>query len=376
MPNVFISYRRSDTTAGYASWIYERLEAAFGAGHVFMDVDSLPLGIDFVEHLERPLSTTDVALVLIGPGWLEAADETGARRLDDPDDFVRIEVAAALRASLRVIPVLVDGAQMPKSRLLPDDLRALARRQALTFQRHGGAAIRDLEAAIEQAEREGEAAAKAHAEREAAAEAQAEREAAANAQAEREEQAAQRKRAFTPRAAVAPLQQQPIAGEEPTAEGVGDPQVAVTPSPSPEGLSTRGGPRLDAARAVIAALGLVAVVVMVLVLSGAFSSAAHHTTTAPVASTATRTSTTTTTPPNPTTKTYANAQVGISFAYPAIWQPLGNSTSDTVAAFGTGPGGTLTEANNTGCQLLFYRGAGPASSSQQARIAFVRQLSA
>jgi hypothetical protein len=133
MPNVFISYRRSDTTAGYASWIYERLEAAFGAGHVFMDVDSLPLGIDFVEHLERALSTTDVALVLIGPGWLEAADETGARRLDDPDDFVRIEVAAALRASLRVIPVLVDGAQMPKSRPLWEDADSVSDRAGRMF---------------------------------------------------------------------------------------------------------------------------------------------------------------------------------------------------------------------------------------------------
>src|SRR5436190_11201690 len=104
MPSVFISYRRSDTTSGYASWIYERLATVLGAEQVFMDLDSLPLGVDFVEHLERALSTATVALVLIGPAWLDAADEDGGRRLDDPRDFVRVEVAAALRASVRVIP--------------------------------------------------------------------------------------------------------------------------------------------------------------------------------------------------------------------------------------------------------------------------------
>src|SRR5579862_3057908 len=149
MPQVFISYRRSDTTSGYASWIYERLAARFGGDHVFMDVDSLPLGVDFVEHLNRALANTDVALVLIGPGWLDAADEDGNRRLDDPDDFVRIEVATALRTSGRVIPVLVDGAQMPKAELMPEDLRPLARRQALIAQRQRAAAIQDLTSAIE-----------------------------------------------------------------------------------------------------------------------------------------------------------------------------------------------------------------------------------
>lgn len=92
MPHVFISYRRSDTTSGYASWIYDRSASKFGTENVFMDMDSLPLGVDFVAHLERALSLADVALVLIGPGWLEASDERGARRLDNPHDFVRIEV--------------------------------------------------------------------------------------------------------------------------------------------------------------------------------------------------------------------------------------------------------------------------------------------
>jgi len=148
---VFISYRRTDTTSGYASWIYDKLAESFGAEQVFMDVDSLPLGVDFVEHLHRALDQTDVALILIGPGWLDAEDDSGNRRLDDLDDFVRVEVAAALRASARVIPVLVDGAQMPTSSLLPEDLRTLTRRHALTFHRQGGAAIRELLAAVHEA---------------------------------------------------------------------------------------------------------------------------------------------------------------------------------------------------------------------------------
>ncbi len=154
MPSIFISYRRADTTSGYASWIYERIEKEVGAGNVFMDIDSLPLGVDFVEYLKRVLARTDLAFVLIGPGWLDAADESGGRRLDNPEDLVRFEVAEALRLSLRVVPILVDGAQMPESDLLPDELRPLARRHALTFHRQGGAAIRDLLAAVRQVERE------------------------------------------------------------------------------------------------------------------------------------------------------------------------------------------------------------------------------
>jgi YVTN family beta-propeller protein len=149
---VFISYRRADTTPGYASWIYDRLAESLGSESVFMDIDSLPLGVDFVEQLERSLHETDVALILIGPGWLTAADDSGGRRLDDPDDFVRLEVAAALRSDARVIPVLVDGAQMPATDALPEELRFLARRQALVFTRHGGTAIRDLMKAIQEAD--------------------------------------------------------------------------------------------------------------------------------------------------------------------------------------------------------------------------------
>src|SRR5579875_3914055 len=150
MPNVFISYRRSDTTAGYASWIYERLTGSLGADSVVMDIDSMAPGTDFVEHLGRAIAAADVALALIGPGWLNAVSEHGTPRLEDPNDFVRLEIATALRAGIRVIPVLVDGAQMPDPGRLPAELRPLHRRQALIFDRHGGAAIRELLAAIAQ----------------------------------------------------------------------------------------------------------------------------------------------------------------------------------------------------------------------------------
>jgi TIR domain len=148
-PNVFISYRRSDTASGYASWIYDRLTEAFGSSSVFMDMDSLPPGVDFVERIKASLAAADVMLVLIGPGWLQAATGSGERRLDDPTDVVRTEVATALRAGVRVIPLLIDSAQMPDHRDLPDDLQPLTRRQALLFQRQGGAAIRDLISTIE-----------------------------------------------------------------------------------------------------------------------------------------------------------------------------------------------------------------------------------
>ena len=135
---IFISYRRTDTTSGYASWIYDKLAEVVRrrAGLYGHGLAAIGLGIDFVEHLKRALDATDIALILIGPGWLDAKDDSGNRRLDDLDDFVRVEVAAALRTSARIIPVLVDGARMPHSSLLPEDLRSTTRRQALTFQRH------------------------------------------------------------------------------------------------------------------------------------------------------------------------------------------------------------------------------------------------
>jgi len=117
---------------------------------VFMDVDSLSLGRDFVEHVERALASAGVALILIGPGWLTAVGKTGGRRLDDPDDYVRREVATALRSSTLVIPVFVDGADMPESDELPEDLQSLTRRQGFSFERRGRAGIDQILRAIEQ----------------------------------------------------------------------------------------------------------------------------------------------------------------------------------------------------------------------------------
>ena len=167
MANVFISYRRSDSTWGYASWIHDRLADRFGPDHIFMDVDSVPLGADFVDHIDRAMADADIALILIGPRWVGATDEAGERRLDDPEDFVRIEITAALRSKSSVIPVLVDGAQMPTRKELPDELWPLTRRQALIFQRHGNAAIQELLAAVERVEREREARLAAERKREA-----------------------------------------------------------------------------------------------------------------------------------------------------------------------------------------------------------------
>lgn len=129
MANIFISYRRSDS-APYAGRLHDRLTDHFSDPQVFMDLEIEP-GDDFVERLEEGVSQCDVLLVLIGPIWLEAKDAEGMRRLDDPGDYARIEVAAALQRGIRVIPVLVGGAVMPNMSELPQDLVPLARRQAL-----------------------------------------------------------------------------------------------------------------------------------------------------------------------------------------------------------------------------------------------------
>jgi hypothetical protein len=127
---IFISYRREET-AYPAGWLYDRLAERFGSGQVFKDVDSIQLGDDFVAVITGAVGSCDVLLALIGKEWLTATDERGRRRLDDPDDFVRLEVEAALAREVRVIPILVDGAKMPTAEQLPASLAKLVRRQAL-----------------------------------------------------------------------------------------------------------------------------------------------------------------------------------------------------------------------------------------------------
>ena len=127
---IFISYRREDSSP-YAGRLFDQLSARFGESQVFMDVDTLEPGIDFIQRIEESIGSADVLIAVIGRGWASAVDESGRRRLDDPHDFVRIEVGGALRREIRVIPVLVGGARMPEAEELPDDLDALTRRNGL-----------------------------------------------------------------------------------------------------------------------------------------------------------------------------------------------------------------------------------------------------
>lgn len=131
MPNVFISYRRDDSIAT-AGRIRDRLVQALGRKRVFVDVDDIPHGQDFVEVLAGKVAECSVLLAIIGPRWLDARDASGNRRLDDKDDFVVIEIGSALeRPGVVVMPVLVDGARMPTAEMLPPRLQPLARRNAI-----------------------------------------------------------------------------------------------------------------------------------------------------------------------------------------------------------------------------------------------------
>jgi len=133
MALVFISYRRDDS-AGYAGRLHESLERRLGAGEVFRDVDALQPGQDFVDAIADRLGSCRACLVLIGREWLNAADASGRRRLDQEGDYVRHEIAAALaRPDVAVIPVLVEGAAMPAAESLPESIRALARRHGTSL---------------------------------------------------------------------------------------------------------------------------------------------------------------------------------------------------------------------------------------------------
>jgi TIR domain len=127
---VFINYRRDDSIAA-AGRLHDRLAQAFGRRHVFMDVDNIPAGVDFQAHLDARIADCDVVLVIIGPEWLNITDQKGHRRIDNAEDFVGAEIAAALERQIRVIPVLVDGAHMPPANELPERLRPLTRRNAV-----------------------------------------------------------------------------------------------------------------------------------------------------------------------------------------------------------------------------------------------------
>jgi serine/threonine protein kinase len=126
---IFISYRRDDT-AGEAGRLYDRLVDTFTPDSVFMDVDSVLPGSDFYEVIDDNMSRCRVLLVLIGRRWLSIENSRGERRLDDPDDVVRVEVLAGLDRRITVIPVLVDDTPMPYRDQLPEPLGPLVRRNA------------------------------------------------------------------------------------------------------------------------------------------------------------------------------------------------------------------------------------------------------
>ena len=136
MAKIFISYRRED-----AQHQADRLHAVIAphvedaARDIFIDIDNIPLGVNFAAHLDEKVSQCEVLLALIGPGWLEARNNAGNRRLDDPEDFVRIEIASALKRGIPVVPVLLDGAPVPRAQDLPEDLKELALRHGTAIQR-------------------------------------------------------------------------------------------------------------------------------------------------------------------------------------------------------------------------------------------------
>ena len=127
---IFISYRRSDASA-WAGRLYDRLVEELPAASVFMDVDTIEPGVDFTQVLSERVGAADIVLAVIGPRWLEASGGDGRRRLDDPGDFVRIEIETSLARGIRVIPVLVDGAAVPRADQLPEAIRGLASRNAI-----------------------------------------------------------------------------------------------------------------------------------------------------------------------------------------------------------------------------------------------------
>lgn len=137
--NIFVNYRRGDD-AGTVGRLFDRLEQAFGRDAVFMDIEGhIKPGDDYVEVLRSQIARCDILLAVVGPRWLTITDIDGRRRLDNPEDWVRVEIVTALEAGAtkRVIPVLVAGAQMPNAGDLPDDLKPFARKQAvrLTLER-------------------------------------------------------------------------------------------------------------------------------------------------------------------------------------------------------------------------------------------------
>jgi TIR domain-containing protein len=130
LPRVFISYRREECAA-HAGRLYDAMAARFGDGNVFMDVDMAP-GVDFVERITQVVSACQVLILVMGSRWASVTDQQGNLRLEDPDDFVRLELKTALqRPEVTPIPVLVGGARMPRREDLPEEIGSITRRNAI-----------------------------------------------------------------------------------------------------------------------------------------------------------------------------------------------------------------------------------------------------
>jgi hypothetical protein len=130
VPAIFISYRRSDEQ-NFAGRLHERLTGIFGEHRVFIDVVSIELGADFKVAFEHTLSRCRVVLVVIGKRWFGSRNAYGRRKLHEPTDYVRLEIESALsRPDIRLIPVLVEGASMPREANLPQSMAPLARLRA------------------------------------------------------------------------------------------------------------------------------------------------------------------------------------------------------------------------------------------------------
>jgi len=149
MPKIFISYRRNDS-GDATGRLHDRLRARFSEGTIFYDIHSIPMGIDFRKYIDDEVSRCDVMLAVIGDDW-ETISENGQRRLDNPNDLVRLEIETALARGIPVVPVLVSQARMPEELSLPGDLGKLVRRNAAIvrsgadFDDHVNRLIKELE---------------------------------------------------------------------------------------------------------------------------------------------------------------------------------------------------------------------------------------
>ncbi|MEQ1696277.1 MAG: TIR domain-containing protein [Hyphomicrobiaceae bacterium] len=133
---IFVNYRRDDSAA-HALNVAQYLERTFGARNVFLDIDRMRAGQNFPDVLQDKLSACRVMIAVIGPSWLTLATDDGTRRIDDPEDWVRLEIAHALKRNIAVIPILVGGATLPKKSDLPDDLKPLLQRHIATITTNG-----------------------------------------------------------------------------------------------------------------------------------------------------------------------------------------------------------------------------------------------